>query len=368
MKIVNVQTDKLSIPLIKPFKTALRTVEKAESMIVRLTCDDGTIGFGEAPPTHVITGDSLGSINYTIMEVLRPLIIGLEVEKREHIHQVIDRAILHNTSAKAAVDIAVYDCLAQKAGMPLYQFLGGNANRLETDFTVSVNSVKEMTRDAHEIVKKGFTTLKIKVGNSTINEDLERVAGVRQAVGNQIKLRLDANQGWRAKDAIAIIRKMEDMDLGIELIEQPVPSWDFEGMKLVTEHVDTSIMADESIFNPKDAARLLAMHGCDIINIKLMKAGGIAEAEKINTLAETYGVECMVGCMVESKVSVTAACHFAAAKVNVTRCDLDTPLMFASEPIEGGASYRQSQITLSDAPGLGITGVNFKKIKRGEGN
>ncbi|MFT8309598.1 MAG: dipeptide epimerase [Sporolactobacillus sp.] len=361
MKIVNVQTKKITIPLTKPFKTALRTVSTAESLIVCLTCDDGTTGFGEAPPTHVITGDSLGSINYVITEVIRPLIVGLAIENREQIYQVIEKSILHNTSAKAAVDIAVYDCLAKKAGLPLYQLLGGNGSELETDLTISVNGVQEMMGDAIASVKNGFTTLKIKVGNSTISEDLERVKGVRQAVGKKVKLRLDANQGWCAKDAIAIIRKMEDMDLGIELIEQPVQSWDFEGMKLVTEHVETQIMADESIFSPKDAARLLAMHGCDIINIKLMKAGGITGAEKINTLAETYGVECMVGCMIESKISVTAACHFAASKSNVTRCDLDTPLLFSSEPIEGGASYRQNKITLPDAPGLGITDIHFEK-------
>ncbi|MDN3953839.1 mandelate racemase/muconate lactonizing enzyme family protein [Sporolactobacillus laevolacticus] len=360
MKIVDVQTKRLSIPLVKPFKTALRTVSTAESVVVFITCDDGTIGIGEAPPTHVITGDSLASIDYAIMDVIRPLIIGLEIEQKERINHVADKAILHNSSAKAAIDIAVYDCLAKRAGLPLYQLLGGNANHLETDFTVSVNHVDEMIEDALGFVAKGFNTLKIKVGNSTIEEDLERVKGLRQAVGNKIKLRLDANQGWNAKEAVAAIHKMENLGLDIELIEQPVPAWDFEGMKFVTEHVDTLIMADESIFSPSDAARLLAMHGCDIVNIKLMKAGGIYGAEKINALAEAYGVECMVGCMVESKVAVTAACHFAAAKANVTRCDLDTPLMFASDPVIGGAVYQQSQITLLDQPGLGIQDVQIK--------
>ncbi|MCQ2009101.1 dipeptide epimerase [Sporolactobacillus sp. STSJ-5] len=359
MKIVDVQTKRLAIPLVKPFKTALRTVNTAESTVVFITCDDGTTGIGEAPPTHVITGESLASIEYAVMEVIRPKIIGLEIEQKERINHAVDQAILHNSSAKAAIDIAVYDCLAKRSGLPLYQLLGGNDNKLETDFTVSVNPVDEMIQDAIGYVKKGFTTLKIKVGNSTVKEDLERVQGLRRAVGSHIKLRLDANQGWNAKSAVAIIHKMEDMDLNIELIEQPVPAWDFEGMRYVTEHVDTLIMADESIFSPADAARLLAMHGCDIVNIKLMKAGGIYGAEKINNLAEAYGVECMVGCMVESNVAVTAACHFAAAKANVTRCDLDTPLMFASNPVIGGAIYNYSCISLPDTPGLGIQRVQI---------
>lgn len=357
LKIIDIQTKKLSIPLIKPFKTALRTVSTAESIIVMVFCDDGTVGFGEAPPTHVISGDSLASIDYAVKRVIGPLIIGMSIEQKERINRVINRAMMHNTSAKAALDIAVYDCLAKRAGLPLYQLLGGDSNRLETDFTVSVNPVDEMVQDARGYVEKGFKTLKIKVGNGTIEEDLERVKALRQAVGDQIKLRLDANQAWNAKEAVAAIHRMENMGLAIELVEQPVPAADFEGMKFVTEHVDTLIMADESIFSPADCARLLAMHGCDIVNIKLMKASGISGAEKINTLAEAYGVECMIGCMVESNVAISAACHFAAAKANVTRCDLDTPLMFAENPVAGGAEYKQNCISLPDHPGLGISSV-----------
>ncbi|MCO7176235.1 mandelate racemase/muconate lactonizing enzyme family protein [Sporolactobacillus kofuensis] len=359
MKIVDVRTKRLSIPLVKPFKTALRTVNTAESIIVIITCDDGTMGFGEAPPTHVITGDSLASIEYTIMNVLRPLIIGLKIEQKERINHVVDHSILHNSSAKAAIDVAVFDCLGKLANLPIYQLLGGNNNQVETDFTVSVNHPNEMIQDALSLVNQGFTTLKIKVGNSTIKEDMERIKHLRSAVGREIKLRLDANQGWSPKEAVSLIHRLEDSDMEIELIEQPVPAWDFDGMKFVTEHVDTPIMADESVFSPKDAARLLAMHGCDLMNIKLMKAGGIHNAEKINALAEAYGVECMVGCMIESKVAVTAACHFAAAKANVTRCDLDAPLMFASDPVTGGAVFQQSKIALTDEPGLGIQGVHF---------
>ncbi|RYL90362.1 dipeptide epimerase [Sporolactobacillus sp. THM7-4] len=361
MKIVDIQTRRLSIPLIKPFKTALRTVTDAESVVVFVTCDDGTVGIGEAPPTHVITGDSLDSIDYSIMHVIRPLILGLSVEQRERIGAVMEKAILHNTSAKAALDIAVWDCLGKHLNMPLYQLLGGYTNRLETDFTISVNGPEEMIEDAKSWIAKGFDTLKIKVGNSTIDEDIERVSGIRRAVGAHVKLRLDANQGWSVKEALSAISRMEDMDLGIELVEQPVPAWDIEGLKRVTDGVLTPIMADESVFSPRDAARLLAIRGCDIINIKLMKAGGISGAEKINALAETYGVECMVGCMIESKISVTAACHFAAAKKNITRCDFDAPLMFAADPVAGGVRFEQNQIFLPEEPGLGIKDVRINK-------
>ncbi|MFT8316786.1 MAG: dipeptide epimerase [Sporolactobacillus sp.] len=365
MKIVDVQTKRLSIPLNKPFKTALRTVLQAESIIVSIRCDDGTTGIGEAPPTPVITGDSLDSIDYVIMQIIRPQIIGQTIEQKERINQLIDKAVVHNSSAKAAVDIALYDCLGKCAGMPLYQLLGGYSNRLETDFTVSVNSVDEMIQDAERMIGSGFDVLKIKVGNSTVEEDIDRVTGIRQAVGDHIKLRLDANQGWNVKEAISAIQRLEALNLGIELVEQPVSAWNFEGMKQVTENVQTPIMADESIFSPHDAAKLLAMHGCDIINIKLMKAGGITGAIKINAIAETYGVECMVGCMIESKISVTAACHFAAAFRNITRCDFDAPLMLASDPVEGGVRFQQNQIFLPQEPGLGIKKLNLAEENGG---
>jgi L-alanine-DL-glutamate epimerase and related enzymes of enolase superfamily len=359
LKIVDIRTRKISAPLIKPFKTALRTVTCLNNLIVTVICDDGTTGIGEAPPTHVITGDSLESINYAVLHVLRPQLVGLEIEQKARIDAVLDRAMVHNVSAKAAVDIAIYDCLGKCAGLPLYQLLGGYRNQLVTDFTVSVNSTEEMIADARELVRKGYDTLKIKVGNSTEQEDIERVSGIRQAVGPQIKLRLDANQGWTVKEAISAIRRMEKLELAIELIEQPVPAWDFEGMKRVTEAVEMPVMADESVFSLHDAARLLAMHGCDILNIKLMKAGGIANAVKLSHIAEAYGIECMCGCMVESNVSVTAACQFAAAVRNVTRCDLDTPLMLATDPVEGGARYQGNRIFLPEQPGLGITAVHF---------
>lgn len=357
MKIIDVKTKRLSIPLKKPFKTALRTVSEAESIVVYIYCDDGTVGIGEAPPTHVITGDSLESINYAVMQIIRPSIIGLEIEQKEQIESILEKVILNNSSAKAAVDIAIYDCLGKKVHLPLYQLLGGYTTRLETDYTVSVSHTEEMIEDARSLVEMGFDTLKIKVGNSTIGEDIERVSGIRRAVGNHVKLRLDANQGWSVKEAVTAIHRLEDMDLGIELVEQPIPAWDIEGMKRVTENAEIPIMADESVFSPRDAAHLLAIHGCDMINIKLMKAGGISGAEKINALAEVYGVECMVGCMIESKISVTAACHFAAGKKNVTRCDFDAPLMFASDPVIGGVRFQQNQIFLPKDPGLGIKKV-----------
>jgi o-succinylbenzoate synthase len=359
MKIHSIETFKLAVPLIKPFKTALRTVETAEAIVVKITCDNGIIGWGEAPPTLVITGDSMNSIEAAIQIVLKPYLLHKNLLNYEAVFQGIQTVLVGNSSAKAAVDMALYDCIAQNAGLPLYQFLGGYHDEIETDFTVSVNSPEEMGEDAVQYVQNGFNVLKIKVGKDELETDLERIKEIRSKVGPNIKIRLDANQGWKPKDAIKIIRRMEDLGLDIELVEQPVKAHDIEGLKQVTDAVDTLIMADESVFSPKQALEVLQTRSADLINIKLMKAGGIYQAEIINRLAETYGVECMVGSMIETRLGITAAAHFAASKKNITRYDFDAPLMLAKDVIEGGIQYAGRKITLPKDSGLGIQNVNL---------
>lgn len=181
---------------------------------------------------------------------------------------------------------------------------------------------------------------------------------IREAVGYDVNLRIDANQGWNYKEAIYTLKEMEDSGVEIELVEQPVPGHDFEGLKMVTDNVDIPVMADESIFTPRDAMRIMEMRAADYINIKLMKTGGIHNAIKICNIAEVYGVECMLGCMLEAKISVNAAVHLAAAKKIITKIDLDGPLLCSEDPIDGGSIFNESKITLNNEPGFGIEKIN----------
>ncbi|MEX2103984.1 MAG: dipeptide epimerase [Bacilli bacterium] len=357
MIITSIETRRQAVKLKKPFKTALRTVEIAYSVIVSIRCENGMIGWGEAPPTLAITGESLESIESAILHTIRPQIIGQSLFAYEKVFHLIHQSSVGNGSAKAAIDMALYDLLSQGAGMPLYQFLGGYRNTIETDYTVSVNEPEEMGEDAVEFVKDGFNVLKIKVGKDEIKKDIERISEIRKRIGYGIKVRLDANQGWEVKEAISSIRKMEDMGLDIELIEQPVKAYDLEGLKIVSDAVETPIMADESIFTPQQAFQVLKNRAVDLINIKLMKSGGIFKAQVINSMAEACGVECMVGSMIESKVGLTAAAHFAASKKNITRYDFDAPLLLSEDPVQGGIIYEGRTITLPNAPGLGISNV-----------
>ncbi len=289
MNIKQIETFQIRIPLNKPFKTALRTVTEADTIYVKITLEDGTIGYGEAPPTLVITGDSLRSIKYCIEEVFKPLLIGQSIKNIHQLLEKIHRAIVRNTSAKAAIDMALFDCLARSANLPLYQLLGGYRNKIETDYTVSVNRPDEMAQDAQEYVSQGFSILKVKVGKDQIEQDIKRIKAIRERIGTSTTIRLDANQGWSVKEAIYAINKMEELGLDIELVEQPVIANDIEGLKEVTTQTHTLIMADESVFSPVDARRVLETRSSDLINIKLMKSGGIYHALKLTIWQKHLG-------------------------------------------------------------------------------
>ena len=199
MKIQEIQIGKVSIPLKKPFKTALRQVNSAEDIIIKVIANSGQVGFGNAPPTAVITGDSQDSIIAAIRDTLGPKIVGMEIDNLENIMTTLDTGMLHNQSAKAALDIAVHDLFGKCFGLPLYKLFGGYRSGMETDLTISLNAPDEMVRDALEAVAEGYTALKLKVGNEPAL-DILRVQAIRGAVGKDIKIRLDANQGWSPKE------------------------------------------------------------------------------------------------------------------------------------------------------------------------
>lgn len=353
MRIRNIKIQEVSIPLITPFKTALRTVNAIEDIVIMIETDTGEVGYGEAPPTAVITGDTKGSIVTAIRDFIAPSILGMDIEDLDGIMKRLHTCILKNTSAKAAVDMAVYDLYAKNLKRPLYKVLGGNKTQIETDLTISLNETKEMIEDSLKAINKGFHILKIKVGNEGF-KDVERIAAIRKAVGQEVILRVDANQGWQPKEAVRIIRAMEDKGLNIDLVEQPVNAHDLHGMKFITASVDTPILADESVFSAEDAVKIILEHAADLINIKLMKTGGIYEALKICAIAETYQVECMIGCMLESKIAVSAAAHLAAAKGIITRADLDGSSLCLVDPYVGGPEYLGNLIRMTQSHGIGI--------------
>lgn len=368
MKLTEIAIGYIEIPLVTPFKTALRTVNSVNDLIVKVTAEDGTEGYGEAPPTAVITGDTKESIEAAIRYYIAPSIKGMDLDDLPAIMAKMEKCLAKNTTAKAAVDIALYDLYAKLQKKPLFRLLGEKdpsavKTELETDITISVNDTDEMVRDSIKAVAEGFRILKVKVGKGGA-KDVERIREIRKAVGKDVVIRVDANQGWSREEAVSTITAMEDAGLGIELVEQPVSYHDFKGMQYVTAHVQTPILADESVFSYEDGVRVMEEHGADLVNIKLMKTGGIHEAVKICDAADRFGIKCMIGCMLESKVSVSAGVHLAAARSCVTMADLDGPSLCKVDPYEGGPVYQGPKILLNEAYGIGISGVpvSFERI------
>lgn len=356
MKITEIRLGRISVPLRVPFKTALRSVSSVEDVVVEIHTDTGAVGYGEAPPTGVITGDTTGAIIGAIQDHIAKTIIGRDVDDFEDVIQSVQNCIVKNTSAKAAVDMALWDLYGQLYKIPVYKLLGGAKKHIITDITISVNSPEEMARDAMDAIKRGYDCLKVKVGaDPTL--DVARLAEIRKAVGNDVCIRIDANQAWQPKEAVRILNQMQEKGLAIEFVEQPVKAHDFEGLKYVTERSYVPVLADESVFSPEDAVKIMQTRAADLVNIKLMKCGGLYNALKIVCAAEVYGVECMIGCMLEAKISVNAAVELACAKKIITKIDLDGPVLCKEDPVLGGALFEEQKITVSDEPGLGIHGV-----------
>ncbi|NBI11567.1 dipeptide epimerase [Colidextribacter sp. OB.20] len=356
MKITEVKLGRISVPLRVPFKTAVRSVDSVEDVIVEIHTDTGAVGYGEAPPTGAVTGDTTGAIVGAIQDHIAKSIVGRDVDDFEDVIQTVQKCIVKNTSAKAAVDMALWDLYGQLYKIPVYKLMGGARKQIVTDITISVNPPEEMARDAVNAVERGYDTLKIKVGANP-ELDVARLAAVRQAIGDKTRIRIDANQGWEPKQAVRLLNQMQEKGLDIEFVEQPVKAHDFEGLKYVTERSYVPVLADESVFSPEDALTIMQMGAADLVNIKLMKCGGLYNALKIASAAEVYGVECMIGCMLEAKISVNAAVHLACAKKIITKIDLDGPVLCSEDPILGGAVFQEQLITVSDEPGLGIKGV-----------
>lgn len=355
MIINDVKVGKITVPLKKPFLIGDRPYNYSKEVILKIITDGGEIGFGSAAPAPRVTGETEDSIVGAIKHIAQH-IKGMDISCLECITKTIDECIKGNNSAKAAFDMALYDLAAKRANIPLFKLLGGYNSEILTDMTIQYDTVENMVSAAYDAVRDGYSNIKIKLGKDP-EHDLERVKLLRKAIRKGIKVRVDGNQGWSPKEAVKIIRKIEELDLDIEFVEQPVKAWDIEGLKFVKENVDTLILADESVFATPEAFKIIQNRACDLINIKLMKSGGIHNAMKIYNMADTMGIKCMMGCMLESKVVITAAASFAAAKSNMIISDLDTMLYFSEDPIVGGATIEGNRIVLSEEPGLGITDI-----------
>jgi L-alanine-DL-glutamate epimerase-like enolase superfamily enzyme len=357
--VADVRTRPMRVPLHTPFVTALRRTTTIETVLVEVTDTDGLTGWGEAPQVWQVTGDSLAGTQACLEGPLRDALLGAPADPRESA-ALVQRAVVANRSAKMAADIALHDLAARRAGTPLAAHLAAYAGlsstppgAIRTDVTLAAGAPDALATAARERVADGFRILKLKVGTDAAT-DVDRVRAVRAAVGDDITLRLDANQGWDAFEAVRVIRALEDDGLGVELVEQPVPADDLLGLAHVTAHVDTPVMADESLFTLRDLVDVVRLHAADVVNVKLAKCGGLTPALELLDIAARHGLGTFVGSMMESHVGVGAAASLVAAVGTSSVPDLDAAWWATASPYDGGISYDGDRVVLPDGPGLSV--------------
>lgn len=339
------------IKLKTPFIISLGPLTHAENVIVIIETKQGVIGAGECSPFMSINGESMET-GMVVGRYLATILKGKNALDIEACHKAMNSVIYGNSSIKSAFDMALYDIASQQAGLPLYAFLGGSNNKtLVTDYTVSLKDAATMAADAATIQANGFTVIKVKLGGKK-EEDIERIMKIREVVGMEIPIRIDANQGWDTADAIEILNALEPYN--IQHCEEPIARWNFMDLPLIKQQSPIKMMADESCCDEHDAKRLLDMGACDLLNVKLGKSSGIFRAEKIIALAEQRGIKIQMGGFLESRAGFTAAAHVALSSDSIIHCDFDTPLMFEEDPVQGGITYSsKGEIILPGGVGLG---------------
>jgi len=331
-------------------KIALPTALTTDNVFVLLRTEDGVTGVGEASPYSAVTSETQQT-DVAFAHTLADLVRGRDAFTIPKIVDDMDVLSPKNCSIKAAFEMALWDVCGKIAGLPICCVLGKYRDSFETDKTIFIGTPAEMAEAARAVVREGFRTIKVKVGESP-EKDIARLEAIREAVGNDIGLRIDANQGWTPAEAVRSLRGIERSH--IQECEQPVPHWDMEGLKYVRDHSSVPIMADESVHSPHDAIEAIRKDAVDLINIKLMKTGGILNAVRVAEISAAAGIQCMLGCMTETSLALTAAAHVIASQKSLVYADLDSFLFNASNPIIGGMEIKQGTVYLPNTPGLGL--------------
>jgi L-Ala-D/L-Glu epimerase len=362
MTIKDIEIYAFDLPLVAPFRIAIGEMKAANDVLVRVRTDGGLVGIGEACPFPPITGETQAT-NIAAAKAIRDMLIGQDPLAIDAILRLIGPIVHSNPSMVAAFEMACYDILGQAAGLPLYRLFGGHKSTFESDITTGIDTPEAMAASTRKHAGMGYQTLKVKIGVDP-GQDYERLRAVRQAIGDGIKLRVDANQGYTVPQAIEALKKIAP--LGIQLVEQPVLASDIAGLKTVRAESPIPIMADEACFLPASALTLITAEACDYINIKIMKAGGILNSIRIAHIADAANMRCMVGCMLESRIALTAAAHVVASQANIVYADLDGNAEHTADPVVGGMTTKGGIVTMPEKPGLGcdIDPAFLKKLAK----
>jgi L-Ala-D/L-Glu epimerase len=344
-KIKDISADPLDLPLKEPFIVATGRKDAANNVLIRLLLEDGTVGFGEVSPSPYTTGDTAATVMAVVAQ-LKPVLAGRDIRAWRSVIADARKAVRHQFGAHSGVEIAVLDAFGKHTGVRLCDMFGGVTQSVETDFTLSLATPEKTGADAAKAAAEGFRKIKVKVGMG-VALDTERVIAVKAAAPG-CEIALDANQAYSPKDAVELARRVEKAGVELCLLEQPVRRDDFAGMRHVREHCGVLVGADETVFTPEDAIRVVREGAADVINIKVAKAG-LAGALDIISIAKSANIGLMIGCMMESKIGLAASVHLACGAGCFSHCDLDSVYLLKPFECEGG--YRQ------DGPVFSVDGV-----------
>jgi L-alanine-DL-glutamate epimerase-like enolase superfamily enzyme len=331
------------------FRIALGTLT-AENVLVRVRTEDGVTGWGESSPFSAVTGDTQAT-NLAASKMLAGIVKGKDPFDLARIVTEMDAATTGEPGIKAAIEMAIWDICGKLANRPVRCLLGNYRDSFETDLTVYLDDPQVMSDKALSVVNRGFKCVKVKLGEAPA-ADIERIRRMREKIGKEPRIRIDANQGWTPNDAVRALKGIDAYD--VQFCEQPVRYWDWEGMRFVRERSPIAIMADESVHSPHDAITAVRRDAVDMINIKLMKTGSILQAVRVAHIADAAGMNCMLGCMNETRVALTAAAHVVCSQRNVLWADLDAFTEHKIDPVIGGMQLKDGVIHAPATPGLGL--------------
>lgn len=322
----------------------------ADNVLVRLRTNDGVVGWGESSPFSPVMGETQAS-DLTMSKHLAEIVKGRDPFTIPKIVMDMEGFAPGHPGIKAAFEMALWDITGKISNQPICCMLGSFRDSFLTDKTVYLDTPEIMAQKAKNIADMGFKVVKIKLGEAP-EYDFKRLSAVRSAVGPAIALRIDANQAWNAATAVRALKLLEP--LNVEFCEQPVPHWDWDGLKYVRDHSPIAIMADESVHTPHDAIEAVRRDCCDMINVKMMKSGGILNAMRIAQIADAANMKCMFGCMSETKIALTAAAHVVMASPNAVYADLDAFTEYDVDPTIGGIQLKDGSLSVAEKPGLGL--------------
>ncbi|MBI9071352.1 MAG: dipeptide epimerase [Melioribacteraceae bacterium] len=355
MKISNISFKKLELDLSQPYTIAYETVSKTTNYILRCETDNGLAGFGCSAPDIVVTNEEPEDVEKAINDIIIPCLTNSNPFHYFRILHELKNELGKRSSSLAMADMALFDLISKKAGVPLYQFLGGFRESIPTSITIGILSLKETLKQAEQYVKNGFFIIKLK-GGLNVDEDIEKILTLKKTYP-KIILRFDGNQGYSIDESVYFYESTKSAE--IEIFEQPISIENEIQMGEVSRQISIPVMADESLKSLKDVYRFVKHNRIDMINIKLMKVGGILEATHINSVAKAANMEVMIGCIDECELGIAAGLHFALSRPNIEFADLDGHLDLLGDPFKNLFTLEKGILSPLQIPGIGITDMQF---------